>query len=543
MIRNALLVLFGHIILCHAAGNWGGELRLTLYNDPRSFDPVLVDELSGETVRYLTGGVLMRVNRASQKPQNELAQSWKLADGGRRLDLQLRKGIRFSDGTPFTAEDVAFTFRRLMDPALRSVTADAFRTGTAPFATSVTGPDSLSITFPGPVPGIERLLDQVAIQSSRSPMKEKAVLGPFMVAEYRPGAWLQLKRNPNYWKTENGRRLPYLDSIRLEILANRDLAVLKLRRGEIHMVEALDAETFERLRSEPSLTATNAGPTTDSEMMWFNQAGKSALPSYKSEWFRSRAFRQAVSQAINRADLVRIVYRGYAQPAAGPVPAGSLWYNAALKPHAYDPASARRKLQSGGFRYNGNELQDAKGNPVSFSVVTNAGNKARARIAALVQQDLEAIGVRVNIVTLDFPSLIERITKSFDYEACLLGFVNIEPDPNGQMNVWLSSAANHAWNPLQKSPATAWEAEIDSLMRLQAASAEFKTRKRAFDRVQEIASVEVPFIYLTNRHALAGVSSSVMNVQAAAYRPHVFWNVEYLSLQPPGGKLHAAAGR
>jgi peptide/nickel transport system substrate-binding protein len=368
-------------------------------------------------------------------------------------------------------------------------------------------------------------------------------LGPFVLADYRPGASVVLRRNPNYWKVENGRRLPYLDSIRLDILANRDMQVLKLRRGEIDMADSLDAETFERLQRQPGLSVRDAGPTTDVEMLWFNQANGAPLPKHKAEWFRLRAFRQAVSQSINRADLVRVVYKGYAEPAAGPVPKGSAWFNNRLRPHTYDPAAARKTLQAAGFRLEGDRLRDSHGNLVSFTLITNAGNKIRARMAALIQQDLQAVGIRINIVTLDFASILERIGRTFDYDACLLGLVNVEPDPSGQMNIWLSSGANHPWNPAQKSPATSWEAEIDGLMRLQAASAEFHARKKAFDRVQEIASIEVPIIYLSNRHALTAVSASLLNVSPSPYRPHLHWNVERISTRPVKGNGTTTAAR
>src|SRR5437667_3679493 len=98
-------------------------------------------------------------------------------------------------------------------------------------------------------------------------------------------------------------------------------------------------------------------------------------------------------------------------------------------------------------------------------------------MVAMIQQDLSQIGVKVNLVTLDFPSLIERITRTYDYEACLLGLVNTDLDPNSQMNVWLSSAENHQWNPKQSKPATAWEAELDRLMRAQASTTSDKNVK------------------------------------------------------------------
>ena len=148
----------------------------------------------------------------------------------------------------------------------------------------------------------------------------------------------------------------------------------------------------------------------------------------------------------------------------------------------------------------------------------------------MIQQDLSGIGIKLNVVTLDFPSLIERITRTYDYEACLLGLVNDELDPNAQMTIWLSSAESHQWNPSQKTPATAWEAEIDKLMRAQAATLELKKRKEDFDKVQEIAWQEEPFIYLVNKNALSAVSPALHNAHPVVLRPQVYWNIDQLSL-------------
>jgi len=131
-------------------------------------------------------------------------------------------------------------------------------------------------------------------------------------------------------------------------------------------------------------------------------------------------------------------------------------------------------------------------------------------------------------VTLDFPSLIERISEKFNYEAAILGLINTELDPNVQMNVWLSSSENHQWNPNQKTPDTAWEAEIDKEMRLQASSADPKKRKAAWDRVQEIVYEQQPFIYLVNKNALSAVSPNVANAQPVVLRPQTYWNIDQL---------------
>ncbi len=510
-----------------------GELRFCLRSEPKTFDPLKVEDDASVAIRYLTGGVLVRLNRQTQALEPELAKSWTVSKDGRQITFTLRSGVKFSDDTPFSAEDVAYTVQQLMDPALHSPTGDAFRSGPGNVEPKILSPTQISITFPAPVAGLDRQFDQVAILSAHSPKKEMAVLGPFMVADYKPGATVQLKRNPNYWKTDaRGRKLPYLDSIRLDIQPNRDVEMLRFKRNEIDLINTLDSEYFDKLAATSPQLVHDAGPSLDSEQMWFNEVAKSPLPGYKKTWFHSANFRRAISQAINRDDLARMVFRGHAQAAVGPVsPANKFWFNASLKPAAYSPDAALKTLQNDGFRLENGALKDKDGNAVVFSIITNSGNKSRERMATMIQEDLQKIGIQVNVVTLDFPSLIERMTQTFDYEAILLGLTNVGLDPNEQMNVWLSSSENHQWNPSEKSPETAWEAEIDRLMRAQASTAEAKKRKESFDRVQEIAVEQAPFIYLVNRNALSAVAASVQGASPVILVPQTYWNVERLSVK------------
>jgi peptide/nickel transport system substrate-binding protein len=510
----------------------GGELKFCVRMEPKTFDPLKVDDEASNFVRYLTGGVLLRLNRQTQELQPELAQSWKVSKDGREITFHLRSGIFFSDGTPFSAEDVAYTVQQMMDPALHSPTGDAFRSGNGSVETKVISPAQVSITFPAPVAGLDRLFDGVAIISQHSPKKELAVLGPFMLADYKPGATVFLKRNSNYWKTdEQGRKLPYLDSIRLDVQPNRDVEMLRFKRGEADLINSLDSEYFDKLAANAPQLVHDAGPSLDSEQLWFNQVAKAPIPAYKKNWFRSTAFRRAISEAINREDLTRVVYHGHAQPAMGPFsPANKFWFNNKLKAQSYNPDGALKALQAEGFRMENGTLKDKDGNPVVFSIITNAGSKTRERMAVLIQDDLQKIGIHINVVTLDFPSLIERMTQSFDYEAMILGLTNVELDPNLEMNVWLSSAENHQWNPQQKAPETLWEAEIDRLMRAQASSTDLKKRKEAFDRVQEIVAEQQPFIFLINKNALSAVAGTVHGAAPVILSPQTFWNAERLTV-------------
>jgi peptide/nickel transport system substrate-binding protein len=534
IVRRIVLVIIAAVSLTAFAD----ELRFYLRSEPKTFNPIMVADESSETIRYLTGGVLIRLNRDTQKLEPELAQAWKVSRDGKTIEFTLRKGLHFSDGSLFTADDVVFTMNQLMDPALHSPTGDSFRSGKGTVLAKALAPDRVAITFPAPVAGMEALFDQIAILSSKSANKEKAVLGPYYVADYKPGSYVYLRKNPNYWKHDTaGRQLPYIDALKLEIQSNRDIETMNFLKGEIDLINTLDPDHYDSISAKSPAMVQDAGPSLDAEVIWFNQVPNAPIAPYKLEWFKSRSFRRAISTAVNRDDLCRVVYHGHARPAIGPVsPANRFWFNSHLKAVQPDTQVALRLLASDGFRLSDGKLYDRGGHQVEFSIITNAGNRARERMATMIQQDLHAIGITVNLTTLDFPSLIQRISADFNYESAMLGFVNAELDPNAQMNLWLSSGDTHQWNPNQKSPATTWESEIDRLMQQQASSLDDGARKRAFDKVQEIVADQAPMIYLVNKDVLVAISPRLRGAHPVILRPETYWNIERLSLAP--GAIH-----
>jgi peptide/nickel transport system substrate-binding protein len=507
-----------------------GELRFCTRADPRTFHPLLADEDASQMVLYMTSGSLIRINRLTQKAEPAIAESWKIAADSKSITFHLRKGVQFSDGTPLLPDDVGYTIKTATDPGLHSPVGESFAGNV-----KVTSPaaDTVMVAFPDPHGNFETLFDSLPILSSKSPLKEKAGLGPFMVASHQPGVEVLLKRNPHYWKRDGaGRQLPYLEAVRILVQQNPEIQYARFRRGEIHLLSRMDPAIFERLQKESPSEAKNAGPSMDVDFFWFNQVAGAEITAYKKEWFRGRNFRLAVSQAINRDDICRIVYHGFARPVLGPFPvANAVWFDSKLKPQVYDSAASLALLKTEGFQLKGGQLFDKSGNQVEFSIITNTGNKAREGMAVLIQQDLKKIGIHVNITTLDFLSIGQRIKRNFQYEAALLGLTNVDLDPTGQMNVWLSSAEDHGWNPRQKTPETPWEAEIDRLMLAQASSADMKKRKEAFDRVQEIVREQLPYIYLVSKDSILAVSNSLKGVTPARLFPETIWNIDQISFK------------
>src|SRR5258705_5569245 len=294
-------------------------------------------------------------------------------------------------------------------------------------------------------------------------------LGAFGLREYVRGQRVTLERIPFYWKTDRaGTRLPYLDRLVFVFVPSEDAQALRFQAGDADVTTRLSATNFEVLmrdRGRRNYDLLDAGPGLDYTFLFFNQntVAPNDAPDVarRRAWFRQLAFRQAVSLAIDRDAIVRLVYRGRATPLWGHVPPGNkLWVNRSLPRPPRSLDRARQRLRSAGFSLNAaGALVDKDGQAVDFTIVTNTGNTERIQIATIVQEDLKQIGIRVGVVTLELRTLLQRLLATHDYDACVLALGASDGDPSSEMNVWLSSGGNHLWKPEQGSPAKPWVAQ------------------------------------------------------------------------------------
>ena len=315
----------------------------------------------------------------------------------------------------------------------------------------------------------------------------------------------------------------------------------RFQAGDTHLVARLAGDQFAALErgAGRGYTMWNAGAGLEHTFLFFNlndvDAGVLPAVAARQQWFRDVRFRRALSLAVDRQAIVRLAYRGRATALWGPTPPGyGAWVNAAIPTPARSIDAAQRLLAEAGFRRGkGGALEDAAGTPVTFSIATNTSNPQRVRIASLIQEDLAALGIAVQVASLEFRALIDRLTRSFDYDTAILSLGGSDADPNTEMNVWLSSGSNHLWHPGQATPGTAWEREIDSLMRRQVSLLDRAARKRAFDRVQAIVAEQVPLIPLASPQILGAARTGLGNVRPSAIEPHVLWNADELFWETP----------
>ena len=544
-------------------GNRGGKLVIAQRSEPRTFNPVVAIDQNSYGVNARLQADLIHINRVTQKTEPALAKSWTVSKDGTQFTLNLRRNLRFSDGAPFDADDVLFSFKVYTDEQVHSSQRDLLIISGKPVTLQKIDAYTVRFTFPAPYSAAERVFDGLAIMprhllekdyqdgkinqawSLNTPPDKIAGLGAFRLKQVIPGDRVVLERNPNYWKIDaKGQRLPYLDELAFVAVPTQDAQVIRFQAGDSQIISGLSAENFAVLEPEQKARHFNlydVGPGLEYNFLMFNlnddTDGRLPEVARKQKWFRDVRFRQAVSAAIDRAGIVRLVYRNRGVAIATHVsPGNKAWFNASIPVPVRSLAKSRELLKAAGFSWKDNTLIDSSGQPVEFTILVSSSNTQRGQIATLVQEDLKAVGITAHVVPLEARSANDRVLNSHDYEAIVMGLVSGDADPTPDMNVLVSNAQTHLWHLNEKAPATPWEAELDQLMEKQLVTLNYQQRKKIYDRVQEVLAQELPVVYLASPNILVGAQADLGNFHPAVIEQYTFWNAEELFWHTPAGK-------
>ena len=542
----------------------GGKLVIAQRSEPRTFNPVVAIDQNSYGVNARLQADLIHINRATQNTEPALAKSWSVSKDGTQFTLKLRHGLRFSDGQLFDADDVLFSFKVYLDEQVHSSQRDLLIISGKPLKVEKLDAYTVRFTFPSPYAPAERVFDGLAILprhllekdyqegkiaqdwTLNTPPEKIVGLGAFRLKQVVPGDRIVLERNPYYWKIDSkGQRLPYLDELTFVVVPTQDAQVIRFQAGDSQIISSLSADNYAALEAEQKVRhfkLYDVGPGLEYNFLMFNLNDdiEERLPEIarKQKWFRDVRFRQAVSSAIDRAGIVRLVYRNRAAALATHVsPGNKAWFNSSVPVPVRSLPRARELLKAAGFSWNAeNALLDSSGQPVEFSIVVTSSNAQRNQIATLVQADLKAIGISAHVVPIEGRSASDRLLNTHEYEAILMGLVSGDADPTPDMNILVSNAQTHLWHLGEKTPATPWEAELDQLMQKQLVTLNYQQRRKIYDRVQEILAQQLPMIYLVSPNILVGAQENLGNFHPAIIEQYTFWNAEELFWHPPAGK-------
>lgn len=545
------------LIMNGEVGQRGGTLVFSQRSEPRTLNPLVASDGRSRQIIGLLNADLIHIDRSTQRPAPALASSWKVSPDRLTYTLYLRRGVRFSDGHAFTADDVTFTFQCYLDGRIHSSQRDLLIVGGKPIAVHKIDLYTVSFTLAKPYAAAERLFDGIVILPHHllggfdaaklsstwglNIASDKiAGLGPFRLKVYVPGQRLVLERNSFYWKKDRSeQRLPYLDRLVSLFVGNEDTEALRFESGETDVVSRLGAYDYAGL--EPDQRShhyhlEDLGPGLEYDFLMFNEnAVEMATPAFRhaQSWFEQTVFRKAVSSAIDRDSIVRLAYRGKAHPLAVPVtPGNKLWVDSQIPSPVYSPGLACSLLKQRGFSWTRqNVLLDQQERPIHFSLIVNAGNRQHIAMATLIQQDLRAIGIDLQIIALEFHTFLDRIFNTHRYEAAMLALEDGDADPNSEINVLPSKGTSHLWQLKSDKPLPKWQKEIDKLMEQQMVEPVYQRRKQLYDRAQTLVWENMPVIYLISPHVLTGAKDLVGNFRPAILSDHTLWNAEQLYLR------------
>ena len=543
----------------------GGTLQLSIVGAPKSLNPIIANESVSNRVLNTIFSTCFSFDYREQELRPSLCKMVNQNEAGTEFTYTLRKHLKWSDGKPLTTADIMFSYQVISDPEIAASTRDLFlqdqdRRGKA-YLPRLEVIDTHRFRF-----HLERANQQFHLIASTMPiipkhrwsksyigkqMTQDSVptsvklplvgSGPFFLSEYISGQRIALKRNPHYWKADqHGQQLPYLNSIDIHMHRDFLMSLVRFSEGETHLhdVKAAEYNRLMRKRQQGQWQINDLGPSHSTNYLMFNLdkppfRAKKGTAGYRRKWFRTVRFRRAISHAIDREGIIRNVLWGRGQPLwSYNSPADRRWSTDKVAQYPFDLTAAEKELKKAGFVKRGQQLFDARGVPVGFSVLTNAENGARVAMLQIIKKNVEKLGIKVEVRPMPFVELIDYFKGERAFDAILLGWgADVPSDPMFSKNVLFSAGQDHLWSPSQKRPHTKWEAEVDRLLRENLASQHYETRKPLLDKILILLSQNLPQIPLVVEYLAAAADVKVGNFEPYALDGGLYWNLEQLFLR------------
>lgn len=467
--------------------------------------PMLASDSASHEISGLIFNGLVKYDK-DVKLVGDLAESWEVSQGGLQITFKLRRGVTWQDGRPFTVKDVLFGFQTITNPNTPTAYAEDFRqvkkaeaiddytfrvTYEKPFAPALTSWGNL-VVLP------KHLLEGKDVAKSELGRRPVGT-GPYRFREWISRDRVILEANPNYFE---GR--PYLDRYVVRVIPDLATMFLELKGGGLDLMgltpiqyKRQTDDRFFREDYRKYRYLANA----------YTYLGYNLLESK----FKDKRVRQALSYAIDKEEIIKVVLLGLGVPATGPYKPGLWFYNPDVKKYPFDPDKALALLKEAGWEdRDGDGILDKDGEPFEFTVVTNEGNPVRQRTAVVIQERLKKIGIRMKIRVIEWSAFINDFIDKKDFEATILGWTTgFEPD---QYDIWHSSKTGKK----ELNFISFKNSEVDELLEKGRRTFDQEKRKAIYFRLQEILAEEQPYTFLYVPEALPIVHSRVYGIEPSA---------------------------
>lgn len=482
--------------------SYGDALIEGTIGEPSILIPMLASDSASHNVSGLIFNGLVKYD-TDLSVIGDLAESWDISKDGLVITFHLRKGVKWADGVEFTAEDVLFGYKTIIDEKTPTAYKEDFLqvkkaevpdkytfrvTYEKPFAPALTTWGSLIILPKHLLEGV----DITKTDFARNPIG----LGPYKLSKWVPDQELILESYKDYFE---GR--PYIDRYIYKRIPDPATMFLVLRTGEIDMMGLTPLQYTKQTETDYFRKNFNKYryPAFQYTHMAFN---------LKHPFFKDKLVRQAIAYAIDKSELVDVVLFGLGSPATGPYVPNTWPYNPEVKKYEYNTQKAKQLLKEAGWEDTDKDgLLDKDGRPFKFTVFTNTGNKLRENTATIIQWRLAKIGIKMDIRKLEWSTFINQFIDKKRFEAVILGWsISLDPD---QYDIWHSSKTREK----ELNFISYNNAEVDELLEKGRRSFDINERKKAYFRIQEILADEVPYIFLYVPDATIIVSGRVKGIK------------------------------
>jgi peptide/nickel transport system substrate-binding protein len=343
--------------------------------------------------------------------------------------------------------------------------------------------------------GVEGLLKLWSVDTDPKTIPS---VGPYLIASYKPGISVVLKRNPGYWKKDAfGQSLPYIDTVETKIIPNQETEKLKFLAGEKDGYSLRPEDLDDLVKKTPrDYDVYYGGPSLGGAFITWNQNPKNLDPVHL-KWFTQTKFRQAMSRFFDRDRVVSQVYRGLAEPALSFFARPNPFYNpAVVQKFTYDPDAGVALLGEIGIKRDAaGTMRDADGHAIEIDLNMGVEDTIPLDIGNIYADSLKKVGIKLNVKPIDFQKLVDKVVNTYDWQAVMVS-LGSNYWPTSGSNVWQSSGNFHVWRPLQEKPATDWEARLDSLYQAGYVTRDHAAAQKIWDEFQTIILDQLPVMYM-----------------------------------------------